>query len=167
MPTWSHNTLKFTVGETSKSFPHFRPPSFETLVGQIIGFVLRSVGSVGSLSVNGFFSENTDKRGIRLFNQRRLCKKIVFFAGFSIQGDFHHERMTFYTSVSQQVTYFWVAKTCVIVIFGSPNCLLLCFVGRKLPTVENHCFRQLNKFTLFTFFGQVNRLTELLPGQRR
>ena len=29
----------------------------------------------------------------------------------------------------------------VIVTHGSPNCVLLCFVGRQLPNVENHCSR--------------------------
>ena len=128
MPTWSHNTLKFTVGETSKSFPHFRPPSFETLIGQIIGFVLRSVGS---FSVNGFFSENTDERGIRLFNQRRLCKKIIFFAGFSIQGDFHDFLHQCFSTGNlllgrQNLCHsnIWVAKLFIIVFCGSQttNC---------------------------------------------
>ena len=29
----------------------------------------------------------------------------------------------------------------MIVLFGSPNCVFLCFVGHQLPNVENHCFR--------------------------
>jgi len=30
----------------------------------------------------------------------------------------------------------------IIVIYGSPNCVIFCIVGRQLPNVENHCSMQ-------------------------
>ena len=44
-------------------------------------------------------------------------------------------------------TYFWVAKHYVIgtmiVIYGSQNSVLLYFVGRQLPNVENPCSKMI------------------------
>ena len=59
--------------------------------------------------------------------------------------------VTIYNSGSQQVghnpllgrgqLHLGRQKQCyssIIVIYGLPNCVLLCFVGRQLPNVENH-----------------------------
>jgi len=41
----------------------------------------------------------------------------------------------------------------MIVIYGSPNCVKFCFVGRQLPNVENH--RSRGFYRAFHGFGQA------------
>ncbi len=55
------------------------------------------------------------------------------------------KKYMFYSSVSQQLGHdplLGRQNLCfstIIVIYGSPNCVIFCFVGRQLPNVENHC----------------------------
>ena len=37
----------------------------------------------------------------------------------------------------------------ILILFGSPNCVLFCFVGLQIPDVENHCFKNKLFDTLF------------------
>ena len=67
-------------------------------------------------------------------------------------------------------TYIWVAKTCIIVVFccilvlyGSANCILICFVDRQLPSVENHLSKWQLGFTISELRESYGRSMALSP----